>query len=143
MSNASTTLTGRLTADPVLRLTNGQNLSVANFTVAHTPRSKNASTGEWEDSGETLFVRVTAWRELGENVAGSLHKGDMVTVTGDLGIRHYPKSDGTEGTEVICTADSVAVDLRFQTVTVTRFVKGGAPAADEAWALAPASAAAA
>lgn len=134
MSHASAVLIGRLTADPILRLTNGSGLSVANFTVAHTPRSKNAATGEWEDSGDTLFVRVTAWRELAENAASSLHKGDAVIVLGDLGVRHYPKGDGSQGTEVICSADSIAADLRYQTASITRFVRSSAGDGAEPWA---------
>jgi single-strand DNA-binding protein len=135
MTGATVTITGRLTADPVLRTTNGKSLSVANFTVAQTPRRQNEN-GDWEDAGDTLFLRVTAWRDLADNAASSLHKGDLVVIIGRLGVRHYPKNDGTTGTEVTCDADSIAVDLRFQTAVVTRFSTPAAPATGEPWAAA-------
>lgn len=127
MSGATVTITGNITSDPELRYTQ-TGVPVANFTVAHTPRSKNPTTGEWEDSGDTLFLRVTAWRELAENVAASLSKGDAVMVIGLLGARTWQTKEGDNRTDVVCAADSVAVDLRRQTVgTVIRIRKGGQP----------------
>src|SRR6185437_5955547 len=73
------TITGNLTADPELRFTpTGQ--AAVSFTIASTPRFKDAS-GEWKD-GETWFVRCTAWRDLGSNVAECLTRGTAVVATG-------------------------------------------------------------
>lgn len=119
MTTASVTLTGRSTAAPELRDTpNG--IPVANFTLAHTRRRLNAETGQWEDYGDTLFLRVTCWRDLAKNVASSIGKGDMVTVTGELGVRYWQTESGENRLEVTCAAEQVAADLRFQSATVHR-----------------------
>lgn len=111
MSSAVVTITGRLAADPVLRHT-PKGLAVANFTVAHTPRRMN-DQGVWEDAGDTLWLRVTAWGQLGENAAASLSKGAAAVVVGYLGVSSYQAADGSPRTDVTCTATSVAADLRW------------------------------
>lgn len=135
MAGASVTVAGNLTAAPELRYTqNG--VAVASFTVAHTKRRRDPQTNEWRDVGETLFLRCSAWRELGENAAASLSKGDKVIVTGELEQRSYDTSEGEKRTVVECRVDVVAVDLRGQTVaTVMRIRKGGMPEPDtgDAW----------
>lgn len=120
MSVATVTIAGRLASDPTLRRT-GNDLPVCNFTVAHTERKLGADGQTWEDASETLWLRVTAWRVLAENIAGSLHKGDAVTVTGRIAPRTYSTESGEIRTEMTCNAESVAVDLARQTVVVTRF----------------------
>jgi single-strand DNA-binding protein len=125
MTGATVTINGRLTADPVLRRTPG-GFPVANFTVAHTPR-RRTEAGDWEDAGDTLWLEVTAWRELAENATASLHKGDLVVIEGTLGVRHYKRADDSEATVTTCTADTVAVDLRRQTASIMR-VTGSADA---------------
>ena len=46
------TITGNLTADPELRFT-PSGAPVANFTVAHTPRTFDKNRNEWQD-GEVM-----------------------------------------------------------------------------------------
>src|SRR4051812_25061688 len=99
MSGAEITISGNITADPELRYTqNG--IPVAGLTVAHTPRRLNQQTKEWEDAGETLFLRVSCWRDLGENVANSLRKGNAVVVVGRLISRSYETREGEKRTAV-------------------------------------------
>ena len=52
--------------------------SVANFTIASTPRTFDSASNEWKD-GETLFLRANVWREMAENVAVSLTKGSALS----------------------------------------------------------------
>jgi single-strand DNA-binding protein len=127
MTGATVTISGNLTADPELRYTqNG--LPVASFTVAHTERRFNRQTNEWEDFGDTLFLRCSAWRELGENIAASLTKGAAVMMIGTLVSRSYETDAGEKRTVTECRAEVVAVDLRRQTVaSVMRIRKGGQP----------------
>lgn len=115
------TLVGNLTADPELRFLNS-GVPVASFTVASTPREKNKQTDQWED-GEALFVRCSAWREMGENVTNSLTKGDRVIVQGRLQSRSYEK-DGQQRTSLELQVDAVGPDLRWATAQVTR-ARGG------------------
>lgn len=120
MTSFTSTIDGNLTADPELRYTpNGT--PVANFTVAHTPRSFNEEKKEWQDAGETVFVRVTAWRNLAENCANSLRKGNNVIASGPTSLETYEARDGSNRASIKLTADSVSVPLNRQTVLdVTR-----------------------
>lgn len=120
MSVATVTISGRLASDPTLRRT-AKDQGVCNFTVAHTERKLGSDGTTWEDASETLWLRVTAWGRLGENVAASLHKGDAVTVSGRIAPRTYQTEAGEIRTEMTCQASSVAVDLDRATVVVTRF----------------------
>jgi len=81
------TIVGNLVDDPQLRYTPTGN-AVANFRVASTPRRFDREKGIWAD-GPTLFVNVTCWRAMAENVADSLHKGQPVVVTGRYYSREY------------------------------------------------------
>lgn len=112
------TLVGNLTDEPELKFT-PSGAAVANFTVASTPRTFDRQTNEWRD-GDTLFVRCAAWRQLAENVAGSLKKGTRVIVTGALKVRNYERPDGSRGTSVEMNVDEVGPSLRYATAQVTR-----------------------
>ena len=117
------TLVGNLTSDPELKFT-PSGAAVANFTVASTPRTFDRQTNEWKD-GEALFVRCDAWRQLAENVAESLQKGQRVVVTGALKIRNYERQDGSRGTSVEMTVDEIGPSLRFATAKVSRATRSG------------------
>ncbi|GAA3538780.1 single-stranded DNA-binding protein [Aeromicrobium flavum] len=117
------TLVGNLTRDPELRFT-PSGAAVADFTVASTARTFDRQTNEWKD-GDTLFIRCSAWRQLAENVAGSLTKGTRVIVTGPLKVREYERQDGGRGTSVEMTVDEVGPSLRNATAQVTRTSGGG------------------
>ena len=123
MAQGDTTITvvGNLVADPELRFT-PSGAAVANFRIASTPRTFNRTTNQWED-GEALFVRCSAWRELGENVTNSLRKGDRVIVQGRLQSRSYEK-DGQRRTSLELQVDAVGPELRWATAQVTR-ARGG------------------
>lgn len=117
------TLVGNLTRDPELRFT-PSGAAVADFTVASTSRTFDRQTNEWKD-GDTLFIRCSAWRQLAENVAGSLTKGTRVIVTGALKVREYERQDGGRGTSVEMTVDDVGPSLRNATAQVQRTSGGG------------------
>lgn len=135
MSDAEITLNGRLTADPVMRRTES-GLDVVNFDVAHTPRRRNAN-GDWEDAGETLFMRVTAWRNIAPNIFSTLHKGDAVNVIGRLRQRSY-EHNGETRKVIECDADIVSLDLRYASAVVTRNApRAVTPSEPDAWAAPP------
>lgn len=142
MTDANVTVQGRATAAPELRYTqNGK--PVANLTVAHTERRLNRSSGEWEDVGETLFLRVTIWGDQATFVTDSVRKGDAIVVIGRLTQRSYETAAGEKRTAIECTADVVSIDLRRARAVVTRVTSTPADAAPgDSWA-APTSAAAA
>lgn len=134
------TFVGNLTSDPELRFT-PSGRAVANFTIASTPRVFNKQANQYED-GTTMYVPVTVWADLAENVASTLAKGMRVIVVGKLGQENWvDKATGGNRSRLSLTADSVGPDLRWATAVVTRTPRGGegqAPAADaSAWATAP------
>lgn len=116
---------GNLVADPELRyFQNGS--AVAEFTVAQNPRFRQPD-GSWTD-GEPVFLVVKAWRELAENTAESLSKGDRVTVTGRLRRRTWEdKETGQKRHRDEIEADDVAVSLRGQRVKVAKVIRDQAP----------------
>lgn len=117
------TIVGNITSDPELRYTqNG--VPVAGFTVAATPRVFDRASGQWRD-GEALFLRCTAWRDLGEHAAGSLVKGARVIVSGRLRQRSYQDRDGNPRTSIELEVDEIGPSLRYATAVVTRVQSSG------------------
>jgi len=120
------TVVGNLTDDPELKFT-PSGAAVANFTVASTPRTFDRQTNEWKD-GDALFLRCAAWRNLAENVAESLTKGQRVIVTGALRVRQYERQDGSKGTSVEMNVEEVGPSLKFATAKVTKATRSGSAA---------------
>jgi single-strand DNA-binding protein len=107
---------GRLGGDPEVRFT-PSGVAVASLSVAVQSRRRN-SAGEWED-GVTTWHQVSAWRDLAEHVASSLHKGDLVVIVGSLTANDYEK-DGQTVRSYRVTADEISPSLRFVDVLVKR-----------------------
>ncbi|AIE82953.1 single-stranded DNA-binding protein [Actinotignum timonense] len=117
------TIVGNLTADPEMRFTSG-GVAVASFTVASTPRKRNAQTDQWED-GEPMFVRCSAWRDYAENVAESLSKGMRVLVTGRLTVNRYQTQNGEQREGLELQVDEIGPSLRYAKAQVTKTSGGG------------------
>lgn len=115
---AHITLTGNITRDPELKYAqNGK--AYAFFTIAWNERTKD-KTGEWVDT-PPMWVNVTCFGRVAENVAASLNKGNRVTVQGRAEPEEFHPTNGTPPTmQIRIVADSVAADLRFQTVQITK-----------------------
>jgi single-strand DNA-binding protein len=129
------TIIGNVGGDPELRFTNG-GVAVCGFTVGVTPRVKKGDA--WED-GEATWYRCTAWRQLGENVAESLQKGDRVVVQGKVSMRKFDRNDGGQGQSLELQVDAVGPDLRYRTVGVNRVQRGQGPSVpgEDPWAAIP------
>jgi single-strand DNA-binding protein len=118
------------------RLENGT--TVCNFRVASTARRFDREAGRWAD-GDSLFLKVTCWRQLADNAAQSIFKGDPVVVVGRLFTRAY-EVEGQRRSSYEMEAVSVGHDLsrgvsEFQrtarsqpTYEVTTDVDPGVPA---------------
>lgn len=117
------TVIGNLTDDPELKFT-PSGAAVANFTVASTPRTFDRQTNEWKD-GTPLFLRCSVWRQVAENVAESLQKGQQVIVHGALNIRNFERQDGSKGTSVEMNVYEIGPSLRFATAKVTKASRSG------------------
>jgi single-strand DNA-binding protein len=108
MNDTAMTIVGNLVDEPRLRLTkNGH--SVASFRVASTSRRFDREQAKWVDNA-TLFVTVTCWRSLAENVVASLHKGQPVVVSGRYYMREYIVEEATRATYEL-EANAVGHDL--------------------------------
>lgn len=112
------TLSGNLVDDPELRFTPAGH-AVAKFRVASTPRTFDKQAQEWKD-GDSLFLTVSAWRSLAENVAESLKRGMRVVVVGQLKQRSYEDREGVKRTVYEIEADDVAASLKTATAKVTK-----------------------
>lgn len=112
----SVTLVGNLTDEPELRYT-PSGAPVVNFRIA-VNRSWTDKAGERQE--QTDFFSIVAWRQLGENVAESLHKGSRVLVTGRLQSRSWETEDGSRRSVVEVQADEIGASLRFATAEVTK-----------------------
>ena len=131
------TIRGRLAGDVELRFV-PSGVAVANLTIVANKRIKNGD--QWED-GPATFWRCSAWRELAENCAESLHKGTSVVAVGEAVERSWDdKETGQKRSVIEVTLDAIGPDLRWQTAKVTKAErKGGGggfgqqPAADP-WA---------
>ena len=117
------TVVGNVTDDPELKFT-PSGAAVANFTVASTPRTFDRQSNEWKD-GNPLFIRCSVWRQMAENVAESLQKGQHVIVQGALNVRNYERQDGSRGTSVEMQVYEVGASLRFATAKATKANRGG------------------
>ena len=109
MSTITTTFSGNLTEDPVLRFTS-TGKAVANFRVAVNNRIPDGQGG-FTDRPE--FISVVAWQKLGEHVAASLRKGNRVLVTGSLRNESYTAQDGSKRYTQKIHATDVGASLMF------------------------------
>lgn len=131
------TVIGNLVDDPELRFTSA-GVAVARFTVASTPRTFDRETGAWRD-GEPTFLDCSCWRQLAENVAGSLSKGSRVVVAGRLRTDRWDSPEGEKRSRMVLDADDVGASMTFATVTITRTTRPVPPretAPDDPWATA-------
>lgn len=117
------TVVGNLTADPEMRTTrNGS--TVANFSIAATPRVSDKQSNQWVD-GDALFLRCSAWRDLATHCAQSLSKGMRVIAQGRLQQRSYQAQDGSNRTVIELQVDEIGPSLKYATAQVQKMQSGG------------------
>ena len=117
------TIIGNLTADPEMRTTrNGA--TVANFSIAATPRVFDKQSNQWVDR-EALFLRCTAWRDLASHCVQTLRKGMRVIAQGRLQQRSYQAQDGSNRTVIELQVDEIGPSLRYATAQVQKMQSGG------------------
>lgn len=120
MSN-SVTLVGNLVEDPELRFT-ASGVAMARIRIAVSRRYRDRND-EWQE--ETSFFGGTCWREVAENVAESLSKGDRVFITGRLEQRNWETNEGEKRSVVEVRIDEVGPSLRWATANITRTPRTG------------------
>ena len=93
---------GRVASDVTTNEVNGR--TVANFRFASNAKRKGPD-GKYL----TNFYNVSAWGNLADTASRFLKKGHRATVSGELVIRDYKGSDGTDKKSV--DIDATAIDL--------------------------------
>ena len=109
---------GRLTRDPDVRYTQGENsMCVARYTLAidrHVKRDQNQQTAD--------FISCLAFGKNGEFAEKYLHKGMKIAVTGRIQTGSYTNREGQK----VYTTDIVVEDQEF-TESNSAQQTGGAP----------------
>src|SRR5699024_10146373 len=77
----------------------------------------------WQD-GETTFLKCTAWRDLAENIAESLAKGNRISATGKLVTETFQTREGENRRALKLQVEDVGASLRTATAQITRAKRG-------------------
>ena len=117
MNDIITTVIGNAVTDVSLRVTS-TGASVASFRIASNSRRFDKSTNSWIDQ-EPSYLSITAWSQLAENVALSVHKGQGLVVTGKLKVRQWQDADKS-GINVEIDAIAIGHDLNRGTSEFTK-----------------------
>ena len=98
-------LMGRLTRDPDVRYTQGQDQKcIARYTLAVDRRKARDSEGQQAD-----FISCVAFGKAGEFIEKYCHKGTKLVVSGRIQTGSYTNRDGQK----VYTTDVVAEDQEF------------------------------
>lgn len=97
-----TIITGRLTADPELRQTKNEQLSVTSFTVAVQRKYSK------DDKVKADFIDVVAWRTTAEFVCKYFKKGKRIEICGELQTRMRETKSGDKIKVTELVADEVS-----------------------------------
>lgn len=101
-------MTGNLTRDPELMET------VSGTMLCKMSIAVNRSYVNEDGSRDADFFNVTAWRNLAENCAKYLKKGNKIALVGELRSRTYEDEHGTKH----YVTEIVATDIEFLTPKV-------------------------
>lgn len=83
------TLVGRLGRDPELKTVAGK--SLVEFSIGK---------GNGKDK-ESEWINCKAWEKTADFIKDSVHKGDMVLVSGRTSVETWVKPDGTKGSKSV------------------------------------------
>ena len=97
-------LMGRLTRDPDVRYSQGENpTAIARYSLAVDRRFNRG------DDNNTDFINIVAFGRLGEFAEKYLHKGTKVALSGRIQTGSYTNKDGVK----VYTTDIIAEDIEF------------------------------
>lgn len=97
-------LSGRLTSDPEIRYTTGNEHTIASFTLAVDRKVAR-------NNGETTadFIRCMGWDKKAEFLEKYCHKGTKLLLTGRIQTGSYTDKDGKK----VYTEEVIAEELEF------------------------------
>jgi single-strand DNA-binding protein len=101
-------LMGRLTRDPEVRYSQGENsLAIARYTLAVDRRGGRNNSQDGEQTAD--FINIVAFGKSGEFAEKYLHKGTKLVVSGRIQTGSYTNKDGQK----VYTTEVVAEDQEF------------------------------
>lgn len=103
MSINRVSISGNLTRDPELRVTQG-GTAVLGFGVAVNDRRQNKQTGEWEDVPN--FVDCAVFGKRADSLSGRLAKGMKVAIDGKLRYSSWER-DGQRRSKLEVIVDEI------------------------------------
>lgn len=132
MSNQLHTFVGNVVADPELRQT-PNNTPVLQMRIAVDDRYYDTKQGEWQ-SRPSHFWTVQVWRELAEQIADKVKRGDQLIVVGEFRTETWTdKESGQPRSRTFILATNVGPDLARRTAKQAGDPNGSsAPSADHA-----------
>lgn len=104
MSINRVNITGNLTRDPELRMTQ-QGMAILTFGVAVNDRRKNQQTGEWEDYAN--FVDCTMFGNRAQSVSNYISKGSKVAIEGKLRWSQWETNEGQKRSKLEVVVDEI------------------------------------
>jgi single-strand DNA-binding protein len=129
----SITITG-FVATPPRHVVTEAGLKITSFRLASNQRRFDRQQNQWVD-GETNWYTVSSFRQLAENTASSVKKGERVIVTGRVRVRDWT-GEQKSGTTIEVEADALGHDLTWgQSTFARRITESGrdeGPANDQA-----------
>ena len=101
-------LMGRLTRDPEVRYSQGENsMAIARYSLAVDRRMSRKDAGSNEQTAD--FINIVAFGKSGEFAEKYLHKGMKICVSGRIQTGSYTNKEGQK----VYTTDVVAEDQEF------------------------------
>jgi single-strand DNA-binding protein len=112
------TMRGNLVADPTRKVT-ASGVRVTKFRIIASGRRFDAPSQGWVDTNP-VYMTVSCWRQLGDNVFQTLYKGDTVVVYGRLNYREWDDDKGNRRRDVEIDANAVGPDLSRYVASLSR-----------------------
>lgn len=107
----------RAAADPELRFA-PSGVAVGKIRAVASKRKKNEND-EWVDD-KNCWVNVTCFKQLAENIAESIQKGDLFVVSGTIETDDWEDRDGNKRTSINVIANNIGPSLAYATARVAK-----------------------
>lgn len=115
MADNNITVVGNVTRDPELMYLQS---GTAKLNIGMACNRRFRKNDEWQE--ETSFFDVVAWRDLADNVAESISKGDRIIVSGRIDQRSWETDQGEKRSKIEIVADEIGPSLRWATASPKR-----------------------
>ncbi|NNG37119.1 single-stranded DNA-binding protein [Nakamurella aerolata] len=125
-----TTVVGNLADAP--RISENGNSQRANLRVISNDGYYDRARNEWRARPGT-GVDVVCWGHLAHNVAGSLHRGDSVVVTGRLEQYSWEDKDGARRSRMQLVAEAIGPNLRWGVARLSRVENAADKVSPDPW----------